>query len=719
VLLVGALLLGALFLAPSGALAQIPEAQQATIRIEVRTEAGPVQDAEVIANGKHARTDQNGIAVLTAELGHVDVAVTKDGFFPARKNLDIDAAREWELQFELQPQTEQEEEITVHATRNDVRVQDSPLHVEVVSQDEINEELAMRSSDISMLLNEMGGMRVQTTSPGLGAASIRVQGMRGRYTAFLSDGLPLFGQQGTGLGLLQIPPMDLGQVEVIKGNASALYGSAAMAGVVNLITRRPVAEPVHEFLFNRSSLGATDASMFLASQLTPHWGVSLLGGGHWQERQDVNGDGWADVAGYSRGVVRPRFFWDNKNGGTALITGGVTYEDRSGGTVPGSVLPATGQPYIEALNTRRYDFGGNVQWVIAKKFVVSARFTASDQDHRHQYGNDIERDRYELLFGEVSIRGTAGKNTWVAGFADERDAFRPRDVTRFAYTYVVPGLFAQDDFNMTSWLSFSASARADFHNVYGTFLSPRVSALLRKGGWTGRLSAGQGFYAPTPLTEETEAAGLARLLLPAPLQAERGRSGSADLTRSVGPISVTATFFASNIDHPVYVDRGGTYEMINLAGPTRNRGVEFLATWRKSPFTATASYTYVRTSELAPSGRAEVPLTPRHSLGIVGMWEKEGVSRIGLECYYTGTQRLEYNPYRDLSKPYVLVGAMGEHKVAAHVKLFLNLENLTNVRQTRWDPLLLPERASDGRWTVDAWAPLDGRIINGGVRFSF
>ena len=118
-------------------------------------------------------------------------------------------------------------------------------------------------------------------------------------------------------------------------------------------------------------------------------------------------------------------------------------------------------------------------------------------------------------------------------------------------------------------------------------------------------------------------------------------------------------------------------------------------------------------------GRVAVPLTPRQNFGVVGMWEKEGSSRIGLECYYTGEQRLEYDPYRDVSRPYVLVGAMGEHKIAAHVKLFLNLENLTNVRQTRWDPLLLPARESDGRWTVDAWAPLDGRVINGGARFAF
>lgn len=542
---------------------------------------------------------------------------------------------------------------------------------------------------------------------------------RTRSAKNLSDGLPLFGQQGAGLGLLQIPPMDLAQVEVIKGNTSALYGSAAMAGVVNLISRRPETEPVHEFLFNRSSLGETDASTFLASQLTEHWGASLLGGGYWQEHQDVNGDGWADIAGYSRGVVRPRFYWDNKKGGTALLTAGVIYENRSGGTVPGAVLPATGEPYTEALNTRRYDVGGNVQWVFGGKIVLAARFSASLEDQRHQFGEDIERDRHELLFGELTVRGTAGKNTWVAGFADQRDAFHPRDVPCFAYTYVVPGLFAQDDFNLTSWLNLSASARVDFHNVYGTFFSPRLSALIRKSGWTSRVSAGQGFFAPTPLTEETEAAGLSRLLLPVALKAERGRSASVDLTRSLGTFSVTTTLFASNIDHPVYVDRGAVYSIFNLAGPTRNRGVEFLATWRKSPFTATASYTYVRTSELEPAGRAEVPLTPRHNLGIVGMWEKEGVSRVGLECYYTGEQRLEYNPYRDFSKPYVLVGAMAEHKVAAHVKLFLNLENLTNVRQTRWDPLLLPQRASDGRWTVDAWAPLEGRIINGGARFSF
>ena len=90
----------------------------------------------------------------------------------------------------------------------------------------------MTPGDIGMVLNETGGVRVQTTSPSLGASSVRIQGMRGRYTRFLSDGLPVFGSQPSGIGLLQIPPMDLNQIEVVKGVASALYGAGALGGVV-------------------------------------------------------------------------------------------------------------------------------------------------------------------------------------------------------------------------------------------------------------------------------------------------------------------------------------------------------------------------------------------------------------------------------------------------------------------------------------------------------
>jgi outer membrane receptor for ferrienterochelin and colicins len=698
--------------------AQTQEPPYATIRVAVKTEAGPVAGATVIINGIPAPTDQNGLATATLPLGKVEVSVSKEGFLPAKTSLTVDEAREWQIAVDLNPQQKAEEEVTVFATRTDTRIQDLPTRVEVLGAEEIDEKTMMTPGDIVMMLNEMGGLRVQSTSPSLGAASVRIQGMRGRYTAFLGDGLPLFGQQGGGLGLLQIPPVDLGQVEVIKGVSSALYGAGAMAGVVNLISRRPSKEPVHEILFNSSTRGATDASLFLASQLTPHWGASFLGSGDWQQRNDIDHDGWADIAGYSRGVARPRIFWDSGNGWTGFLTAGLTYENRDGGTLPGSVLPATGIPYGEALNTRRYDIGGNLQYIVQQRYVISARFAASLQDHDHRFGDVRERDRHELLFGELTARGTFHRNTWVVGVAAEREVYLPQDVPQFTYRYSTPGVFVQDDFEIARWLSVSASARADFQNQFGTFLSPRVSALFRWQGWTSRLSAGQGFFVPTPLTEESEAAGLSRLVIPKPLIAERGRSVSVDLSRKIGPAYYTATFFDSHVTHPIDVERGNVYQLVNLSEPTHNIGMEFLGTLRKGAFSATLSYTYVHSRQFEFGQRVDTPLTPRQSFGLVGMWEKDKVGRIGVESYYTGDQRLEDNPFRTESKPYVLFGFLAEHPIGPF-KLFVNMENLTNVHQTRWDPLLRPDRAIDGRWTVDAWAPLDGRVLNGGVRLKF
>ena len=690
-----------------------------TVRIEVESASQPVAGATITINGVSTQTDGDGVASVTVNPGQTEVTVSKDGFLSTTVSITVLPAQEQQFVIELSSRPTIAEEITVSATRIDVRLQDVPIRVEVLGREEIEEKIMMTPGDIVMMLNEMGGLRVQATSPSLGAASVRIQGMKGRYTRFLADGLPLFGQQVGGLGLLQIPPMDLGQVEVIKGVASALYGSGAMGGVVNLISRRPGDKPAYETLVNQSTRGATDIVPFISGSLTSHWRASLLGGAHFQQRNDVDHDGWADLAGYARGIIRPRLFWDGGNGRTAFITGSITAENREGGTVPGAVLPAIGVPYMEALDTRRYDLGGIGQFTIRGRYVVALRGAVALQRHQHRFGNVQEADRHSTLFGEASIQSSAGPHTWVAGFGADRDAYVPRDVPQFAYRYVTPGVFAQDDMVIKPWLSLSASGRVDFHNQYGTFLSPRFSALFRAQGWTSRMSIGQGFFAPTPLTEETEAAGLSRLQIPRALNPERGRSASFDLTRTVGPGSYTVTLFASQVRNPLHVEREIRYELANLSEPSVNAGVELLATLRPRPFSVTATYSYVRSRETIETGqRLDTPLTPRHSFGIVGMWEKEDVARIGLECYYTGWQRLEVNPYRLRSEPYVLIGALVERRFG-HFRLFLNGENLTNVRQSKSDPLLRLSQGPDGRWTVDAWAPLDGRVVNGGVRLIF
>ena len=686
-----------------------------TVKVQVRSAEGPAAGARVTAGAVSVITDAQGIAVLTIEAGKIDVAVAKDAFVTVAINVDVVAGQERTLIVDLVPEPALNEEVTVVAsTRTGGRIEDQPMRVEVLAREEIEEKMLMTPGDIVMMLNEMGGMRVQATSPSLGAASVRIQGMRGRYTRFLSDGLPLFGEQPGGLGLLQIPPMDLGQVEVIKGVASALYGAGAMGGVVNLISRRPGDAPEREALINRSTRGATDGILWLAAPFSSRWSASLLAGGHWQEQTDVDGEGWSDLPGYARAVVRPRLFWDDGGGQSFFATAGATWEDREGGTQPGDVLEATGMPYREALETVRVDIGALGQVLLRNRYVMTVRTALARQRHDHEFGETRERDRHDTAFAEVAIRGQAGRHTWVGGAAIEHDGYSPTDVPRFAYSFTAPAIFVQDDVTVRPWLTISISGRADFHGEYGAFFSPRVSALARSGRWTSRVSAGGGFFASTPLVEETEAAGLSRLTIAAPLRAERGTSASVDVTRTEGPASFTVTLFGSRISDPLHVDRSTAFVLQNLDDPTTNAGVELLGTFRRTPLAVTGTYTYVRSREMG----SDVPLTPRHSAGFVGMIESEDTGRLGVEVYFTGTQLLEANPYRSSSEPYVIVGVLGEWRLG-RVRLFVNGENLTGVRQTRFDPLVRPTRAPDGRWTVDGWAPLEGRVINGGLRVAF
>ena len=385
------------------------QASQTTVRVEVRAKDVPVAGADVTINGALYKTDATGVVVATVTAGAVEVLVVKDDFPPTTAVIQVASGQRQDVVIELTTPTV-EEIITVSATRTDKRLEDQPMRVEVLVREEIEEKMLMTPGDIVMMLNEMGGMRVQATSPSLGAASVRVQGMRGRYTRFLSDGLPLFGEVG-GLGLLQVPPMDLGQVEVIKGVASSLYGAGAMGGVVNLISRRPAGEPIREALVNRSVKGATDAVFWSGTPLRDGWSLTTLAGGHWQETYDVDDDGWADLPGYSRAVVRPRLFWDGGNGTSFFGTAGMTIEDRTGGTIAGEVLPQTQAPYVEALTTHRWDAGILGQTLWRGSYVMTARGAVAQQRHDHQFGEVQERDRHDTLFGEVALRGTAGRQT--------------------------------------------------------------------------------------------------------------------------------------------------------------------------------------------------------------------------------------------------------------------------------------------------------------------
>jgi len=700
------------------------QAQDPTVAVTIRatSDGRAVDQAVVRAGAIEGLTDAKGEVVLRLPAGELEIVVGRFGYEEKRVRLRVGPDTPALVAVELRARAEVEEEVLVTAGRTERRIQDAPLRVEVVDHEEVDEKLVMTPGDIAMLLNETNGLRVQVTSPSLGAANVRINGLSGRYTQILADGLPLYGGQASGIGLLQIPPMDLAQVEIVKGVASALYGSAAMGGVVNLVSRRPApSQREGELLLNRTSRGGTDASLWLLRAGAGQWGYTFLGGVHGQEQADVDDDGWADLAGYKRVVARPRLFWDNRAGRSLLVAAGATIEERRGGTMTGRAAP-DGQPFPERLDTVRFDTGIVGRFVTAAGRLLSTRASLVEQRHVHRFGDVRERDRHQTAFGEVSYSGVTRSHTWVVGTAAQGDVYRSKDVRRFDYTYGSASLFAQDDVAPAPWMTLSASARVDAHNEFGLFANPRFSALARPGGgWTIRVSGGTGYFAPTPFVEETEAAGLSRIRMPEPLDAERAWSVSTDIAWRRAPLEVNGSVFHSSIDDAVVLR--GT-DLVNSTGKTRTSGGELLFRLSRGPFDLIATHTYIWATESDPESlrRREVELNPRHTAMLDLMWKAENTGRAGLEFYYTGRQQLDDNPYRGVSRPYLFTGAIVDWPVGAadragrRLRVFVNAENLSNVRQTRYDPLVRRSRTPDGRWTVSAWAPLDGRVVNAGLR---
>ena len=709
--------------------ARAQEPTGARLRLIVRHDSLPVAAALVRTGATSTRTDADGAAELRLAAGTHRVIVARLGFFA--ESLTVTLATGADTSVSVSLRSAVLESVVIAATRSGRRIEDEPLRVEVLEREEVEEKMLMTPGDIAMMLNETSGLRVQTTSPSLGGANVRIQGLRGHYTQLLSDGLPLHGGQAGALGLLQIPPMDLQQVEVIKGSASALYGSQALGGVINLVSRRPTAERERELLLNQTSRGGTDGILWLSGPVAPTWGYTFLGGLHRQDRRDLDADGWADLAGYERLVARPRLFWDDGTGRSVLLTIGTTLESRAGGTLPGRVAPDA-QPFVESLDTRRFDVGATARLLLGRRTLLQLRASGTEQRHEHRFGTGPEGDVHGTAFAEASVSTPSALGTWVFGTAVQLERYRSREVPRFDFTNATTSAFTQLDSDPWWWLSLSASARVDAHGVYGTVANPRFSALVRApqtgalAGWSLRTSVATGAFAPTPFNEETEVTGLTPLVPLGSLEQERARTGSVDLNGRALGLELNGTLFASVVSDPIEVTEviGGTapaaLRLVNAAEPTRTDGAELLARWRHEAFAITGTYTFIRASAFASASgaRVRVPLVPRHAVGIVGMHEVEDVGRAGLELYYTGRQALTDNPYRAESRPYLIVGFLVERHVGA-LRLFLNAENLGGVRQTRFDPLVRPTRGAGGRWTTDAWTELAGRTFNGGVRWAF
>ncbi|MBM3262575.1 MAG: TonB-dependent receptor [candidate division Zixibacteria bacterium] len=294
-----------------------------------------------------------------------------------------------------------------------------------------------------------------------------------------------------------------------------------------------------------------------------------------------------------------------------------------------------------------------------------------------------------------------------------------------SYRFRVPGGFVQDEWRLSEVWRLLTSVRLDRHNRYGTFFTPRLSLMARPSeAVTVRMGGGIGFKAPTVFVEESEERGFQNVRPLGNVVVETARSASCDVNwkAGIGAVSVTlnTALYVTWLDHALLVDpdslSGDVLFFRNATGRTFARGGEGAVKLAFADFKASLGYTYTYATETDRGTRYEVPLNPRHVFGTVLFWENEEFgAKIGVENYWTGPQRLDDHPARSRSPGYWVTGILGE-KAWGRLRFFVNGENLTDTRQTRYEPIITGNPNNGPVRLLPIYAPLEGRVVNGGIR---
>ena len=718
-----------------------PVLAQDTLRVFVRNALTnqPIPGATVLQIGTSngAATDSAGFAQLRNVLtGTQRLRVSAVGFEAVNQTITVPGTDT--LQIALEPSEEELDEVIVSSTRSGRTVADEPTRVEVIDGEELDEKANMQPGNISMILRESTGIQVQQTSITSANATFRIQGLDGRYTQLLQDGFPLYSGLASGLSILQIPPLNLQQVEVIKGCQSTLYGSGAIAGLVNLVTKNPDDERELSFLINGTSALGLDLNGYYA-QKYGKMGVTLYATHNRQRAYDPNRDGFSDIPQISRTTLQPKLFW-YPNETTTLSAGLIlSDENRTGGYLP-VIRTQTTEGYTEANNSRRVA----TQFRIDKRFANSASLTIKNSVSGFRRAIEIPRNTLAAgyrfngnqfsTFSEINYSKHRTKADWIVGANLWTDAFRDES-PQFAlrtnqpvYRQFIGGLFVQNTLTFSEKLSLETGLRGDVVDTRATggldvgrpdvLLLPRFSLLYRASEhWTSRLGGGLGYKAPTIFTEEAERQlfNFIDFRSIGGLRSETSAGLNWDVNYRVElgdetTLSINQLFFYTRLNQPVILNTAGIQSFRNARGHIDTRGFETNVRLVYHDIHAFLGYSFIDTRRHYDFLNDVLPLTAKHRLYSTTLYETDRL-KTGFEAFYTGRQQRTNGT---TTRPYWLLGYMIERKWNWG-SLFINFENFLDARQSRYEPLVTGP-VGNPAFVTDIYAPTDGRIINGGVK---
>ena len=622
----------------------------------------------------------------------------------------------------LVPDVEELDEVVIVASsRTNSRIEDLPTKVEVLGSEEVHEENGIKPGNIASLLGDIAGIQIQQTNAATGNADMRIQGLQGKYTQILRDGMPLFGGYSGSFGILQIPPLDLQQIELVKGAASTLYGGGAIAGMLNLVSKKPkLNKPEASITLNQSTLQESNANLFFSGR-NKKSGYTLFAGGTLQQPVDVNKDGFSDVPSVKSIFIHPRLFLYGSEKSTLVLGYTLNYEDRNGGDMQALVK----EPAIKnAFFIKNKSMRNSADLVWEQKLTGNAQFTVKASSSF--YDRDILTNQFGtkghqmIWYTEMAYANRTEHHNYVIGVNFNGDRFRKS----LPDSTLLPneksnslGLFAQDDWRLHEKITLQAGLRIDHHNLYGNFILPRLSLMYKANQRiTMRMSGGFGYKTPSLFNSEIDERDYRYLSgYKVGIAAEKSFGANMDVNYKVNinhwNLTLNQTFFYNTINKPLLLETFGVglspvYRYFNQSAPLKTLGFETYVQLTKDALELYLGYVYTNAQRKYNAVQSNLPLIARNKLATVIAYEFSSHFRAGVEAAYTGKQFLDNG---QTTTPYVFGALMLRYNLGK-AAFVLNCENLFDYRQNKTAQTVFPPYNNPS--FPEIWAPLDGRAVN-------
>jgi outer membrane receptor for ferrienterochelin and colicins len=697
----------------------------AVVQDSITRETLPGVTVAINGTNLSGATNNRGIISLKdLPAGNQIITFTYIGYATATLTADVSQSGGKVYTVYLSPDEQTMEEVVISSTRTNSRIKDLPMKVEVLGQEEMEEENMLKPGNIASILGDLSVIHIQQTSATTGNTVIRMQGLDGRYTQLLRDGLPLFDGFSGNFGVLSIPPLDLKQVEIIKGSSSTLYGGGAIAGIINFISKAPATTRDLSFMVNRSTLNETNVNGYF-SQRFGKFGLTMLAQQNTQSAYDVNKDGFADVPKFSTTIIHPRFFYyfndrEQLDAGYAF-----TYEDRRGGDMQViNKQPDADHSYLE----RNISYRHTADMHYANSFNSNNRLNVKGSITSYQLNNNFNgfnfRGHQTSSYAEVSDLIKTSKNDIVIGANYAGEYFRKKASDPSAltdYTYHTKGLFVQEGFHLTPKFLIEGGLRADHHNVFGWFVLPRIAFLYKpETDLSLRLSSGLGYKTPNIFIPENLTGNFGRLLpvTARAVNSERSRGVNFDAGYHIrlsehATLDIDQALYYTYISSPIIpvINADNSVSLSNAPYHISSYGTDTYLRFTVHDVELYFGYNHTISKQAGTGNTVNLPFSPQDKFSTTIAYAIEGQWRFGIEASLEANQ---YVPPGRKVRNIPFAAAMIERKFGEKVSLVLNCENIGDFRQSNYEALYSGPRTSPV--FSQLWAPIDGRVFNLALR---